>query len=133
AGVVKRRGLSDVLATEPLVVVQHPVVLRDRFRLSVHHAEEGEDEAENVALPARPPSSDSALYSFFGFDNLELLVKVLDACAINGHHWVFLAAATDLAFQVEVEDLHLGNRWSYSNAAGSPAPAVTETLALPCE
>ena len=48
-------------------------------------------------------NSASLLY-FFGRDNPEMLVKVVNGCAINGHWWVFGSAATDLEYQVSVRD-----------------------------
>ena len=39
---------------------------------------------------AAPLSSDSGTFSFFRTGNKEMLVKVLDGCAINSSYWVFL-------------------------------------------
>ena len=33
-----------------------------------------------------------------------MLVKIVDGCAINGHWWVFGSAATDLRYQLVVDD-----------------------------
>ena len=49
----------------------------------------------------------AALFYFFSWDNPEVLVKVLDGCAVNGHYWVFGSAATDLEHRVEVRDRRL--------------------------
>ncbi|MDA8016846.1 MAG: ARC6/PARC6 family protein [Thermoanaerobaculia bacterium] len=38
------------------------------------------------------PSDDSGLFQFFGENNWEVLVKVLDACTFNGRFWLFSAA-----------------------------------------
>ena len=46
----------------------------------------------------------AALLYFFEPDNPEMLVKVVDGCAINGHWWVFGSAATDLPYQLSVRD-----------------------------
>ena len=39
-------------------------------------------------------SREAGLLWFFDRDNVEVLVKVLDGCAINNHHWVFTAPVT---------------------------------------
>ncbi|MDE2849505.1 MAG: hypothetical protein OXP74_02680 [Acidobacteriota bacterium] len=47
-------------------------------------------------------ANQSGLLHFFGRDNVEVLVKVLDGCAINGHRWVFVAPVTTLAFRLKI-------------------------------
>jgi hypothetical protein len=88
------------------------------------------------AVPHRTDAS--ALFWFFAPHNWELQVKVLDACALNGHYWVFFSATTNVAF-----DLHVFGRGSnfanpeltriYHNDQGHPADAVTDTAAFPCD
>lgn len=83
------------------------------------------------------PSSDSAgLFYFFDPDNWEMLVKVLDGCAHNGHYWVFGAAATDVGYEINVYDMSTGSpplSKKYKKAAGPPAPALVDVAAFPCE
>ncbi len=76
-------------------------------------------------------SDDSGLFSFFDADNWEMLVKVLDGCAINDSYWVFLAATTDLGYTLTVTDTLTGRIVEYDNTAGVRAPAVTDTAAFP--
>ena len=49
-------------------------------------------------------TKDSGLFRFFDADNWEMLVKVLDGCTINGHHWVYGASTTDLGYSIVVTD-----------------------------
>ena len=77
-------------------------------------------------------SDDSGLFFFFSADNWEMLVKVLDACAVNGHKWVFAAATTDVAFTLEAHDTGTGRRASYTNPLGNAADAIIDIQALPC-
>ena len=67
---------------------------------------------------------------FFDPENWEILVKVLDGCAVNGHYWVFAAGATDLGWDLTVEDTESGEIWSMSNPLGQRAPAITDTEAF---
>ena len=78
-------------------------------------------------------AGESALFWFFDRDNAEILVKVLDACAVNGHRWVFLGPVTDLAFNLEVLELSTGKRWRYRNPAGRTAATRSDTAAFPCD
>lgn len=73
----------------------------------------------------------SALFSFFDDENLELVVKVLDGDAVNGHAWVYATGLTNVAVELEVEDVASGTTWSMSNPLGRPFPPVQEVGALP--
>jgi len=75
-------------------------------------------------------SHDSGLFWFFAPSNWELLIKVLDGCAVNGHHWVFAAATTNVAYTLTVTDTETDDVWTFSNPSGRPAPAVTDTGAF---
>ncbi len=74
--------------------------------------------------------TDSGLFFFFDENNAEVLIKVLDGCAINGHYWVFFAATTDVEFSLTVTDTQTATSRTYVNPLGQPANAVTDTSAL---
>ena len=76
-------------------------------------------------------SSQSALLYFFDRNNVEVLIKVLDGCGVNGHRWVFVAPVTDLAFNLIVESPS-GKRWTHSNRLGRTADAASDVSAFPC-
>jgi hypothetical protein len=71
-------------------------------------------------------TGDSGLLYFFSPDNWEMLVKVLDGCAINGKVWVFAAATTNVAYRLEVEDRETGLVETYENPLGKPSVAITD-------
>lgn len=75
-------------------------------------------------------TTDSGLLWFFGEANWELLVKVLDGCGVNGHFWVFAAAATDVEYTLRVIDLATGEDMMYSNALGQASSAINDTEAF---
>lgn len=60
-----------------------------------------------------------------------MLVKVLDGCSFNGHHWVFAASATDLGLDLTVRDTETGALRKYTRTPGKPAPAVVDLAAFP--
>lgn len=80
----------------------------------------------------RPMTSDSGLFWFFEPDNLEVLVKVLDACAINNHFWVYLAATTDVNYRLTVTDTKTGQTQQYINPQGVRAQAIADIEAFGC-
>ena len=77
-------------------------------------------------------SRQSALLYFFERDNAEVLVKVLDGCAVNGHRWVFVAPVTTLGFNLSIEPPGGGAAWTHSNSLGRTASARSDAEAFPC-
>jgi Concanavalin A-like lectin/glucanases superfamily len=76
-------------------------------------------------------STGSGIFWFFGLENWELMVKVLNACALNQSIWVFSAATTNVFYRLQVVDVRSGVTKVYFNYPGPPAPAVTDTVAFP--
>jgi len=77
------------------------------------------------------PQSDSAgLVWFFDPSNVEMLIKVLNACSVQGlkGYWVFFAATTNVDFTVEVTDTATGLTREYFNPAGQAALPIQDTL-----
>ena len=97
-------------------------------------ADDGNDTAELKATVVPAGTNDSGLFSFFDADNWEILVKVLDGCAVNGRVWVFAASTTNLESVVRVEDTVTGETREYRNEPGAAA-AVTDNKAFqaPCQ
>jgi len=50
-------------------------------------------------------TGDSGYFWFFGVDNIEVTLKVVDGQRVNGHVWVFAASMTDVPFTITVRDL----------------------------
>jgi len=76
-------------------------------------------------------SGESGLLWFFNSGNAEVLVKVLNGCAHNGHRWVFVAPVTDVAFNLHVTDGQ-GESWSHHNRQGEVATPARDTFAFEC-
>jgi acid phosphatase type 7 len=79
---------------------------------------------------ASPAADGSGLLWFFTPENWELLVKVIDGCALNDRYWVYAAASTDVEYTLTVTDTATGRTASYENPLGRRAPAVTDTQAF---
>ncbi|MEM6453664.1 MAG: pullulanase-type alpha-1,6-glucosidase [Acidobacteriota bacterium] len=74
---------------------------------------------------------DSGVFTFFNDDNAEMLVKVLDGCStVQNSFWVFVTAATNVAFNVEILDTQTGAMWTYENPQGRAAPPIQDTSAF---
>ncbi len=78
-------------------------------------------------------NANSGYFWFFNADNVEVVVKVLDGCNVNGHHWVFAAGLTDVATSLEVTELATGNKRVYRKTDTTRLMGtVTDTSAFPC-
>jgi CSLREA domain-containing protein len=58
---------------------------------------------------------DSGYFWFFDPANVELTVKVLDGCALNGRHWVFSAGMTNVRVELTATDTREDVTKSYVN------------------
>lgn len=106
----------------------------DRFQVQVRFRDPNEPEAglqlaETVALEG---VDSSGLFYFFNRRNIEMLVKVLDACvdALGNQWYVFFAATTNVEFNVTVVDTEAGALKRYSNEQGQAAEPVQDTSAF---
>ena len=67
---------------------------------------------------AIPLTGETGVFYFFGPDNLELMIKVLDGRPHNGHFWVYYGALSDVEYRITVEDTETGQRKTYDNVPG---------------
>jgi len=88
------------------------------------------DGVSGVGTVVPGSNATSGLFWFFGADNWELLVKVLDGCSLNNRKWVFSAATTNVHYSLVVTDVKSGQTKRYFNYFGQSAPAVTDTGAF---
>lgn len=102
-------------------------LLEDRFQVSVDW-DTGGATGSGIAVQT---TADGGEFYFFSPNNIEMLVKVLDGCAINDNVWVFAAATTTVAFELRVEDTVTGAVRTYLNPQGTPAVTRTDTEAFP--
>ena len=77
-------------------------------------------------------TDDSGYFWFFAASNIELVVKVLDACSGFQHFWVFGGGLTDVQVRLTVEDTASGAVRIYDNAQGTAFPPLQDTQAFSC-
>ncbi len=85
-----------------------------------------------TAARVRPFSRDTGFFTFFDETNVEVMVKVLDACGVNRHQWVFAGGATDLGIRLTVLDKATQGSVEYETVVGRPFKAITDLSAFPC-
>ena len=89
-----------------------------------------EDGKRGQGKVADAGSNDSGLFWFFNQENWEMLVKVLDGCAVNDSVWVFGASTTNVGFSMTVTDTVTDEKREYRNEPGAPANAITDSMAF---
>jgi ELWxxDGT repeat protein len=72
---------------------------------------------------------DTGWFWFFGPDNVEVMLKVLDGTALDGHVWVFYGALSNVEYALTVTDTLTGVTRRYENPAGQLA-SVADTHAF---
>lgn len=71
---------------------------------------------------------DSGYFWFFDASNVEVVVKVLDAChGPDGHYWVFAAGLTNVDVVLTVTDSQTDQSRTYRNPARTPFQPVQDT------
>lgn len=77
-------------------------------------------------------TDDSGAFWFFGPDNVELLVKVLDGCGPNGHFWFFAGGTTNVGVDITVTDTVTGTEKTYRTDAGPLITALADVNYSSC-
>jgi len=89
-------------------------------------------EGESGPVRGEAWSSEAGVLWFFGRNNPEVLVKVLDGCGVNGYRWAFVAPVTTLDFNLWITGPD-GSRWEHGNPQGATAATKSDITAFPCQ
>jgi len=79
---------------------------------------------------AVPLTDDTGTFWLFDPSNVELTVKVLNACGFNQRYWFFASGLTDVQVQLRVMDTATGRTKSYLNPLHTTFKAILDTGAL---
>lgn len=75
------------------------------------------------------PGGDTGYFWFFGPDNVEVMLKVLDGRPLNNKFWVFFGALSSVEYTLTVTDTQTGTVKTYTNPSGRLA-SVADTGAF---
>ena len=75
-------------------------------------------------------TDDTGTFWFFEASSVEVVVKVLDACSLDGHAWVFAGGLTNVAVTLTVTDTQTDVEKTYTNAAGTAFQPIQDTTAF---
>ena len=126
--VLEAAEYTDCVPTAPQITFEHGYTVS----MCIEYEKDGEPvpaDAVDYGLGSR----ESGLLYFFDRDNSEVLIKVLDACKVNGYRWVFVAPVTTLAFNLRVDETATGEYWEHKNPRGGVTATTKSDLeAFPC-
>jgi len=102
----------------------HLCLLGTRFRVSVDWT--NYNTGVTAAAHATPFVDESGFFYFEDPANIEIMVKIHDACPGYGHFWFFSAATTNVGYTITVVDTKTGQTETYSNPARVLSAANTD-------
>ena len=80
---------------------------------------------------AMPRTDQSGYFWFFTPDNVEVTLKVLNACPAA--YWVFASGMTNVGVEISVRDRKTFRTRTYSNPPGTPFAPILDTNAFSCQ
>jgi hypothetical protein len=75
-------------------------------------------------------TTDTGYFWFFGNANVEMVVKIIDACSFNNRFWVFAGGLTDVGVSLNITDTQTGTTKTYSNTRGTAFKPIQDTDAF---
>lgn len=100
-----------------------------RFRVAVAWATSSGGNGVGTAVRL---TGDSGYFWFFNAANIELVVKVLNACTGFNRFWVFAGGLTNVDVVLRVEDTQTGAVRTYHNPLGTAFAPLQDTSAFAC-
>lgn len=120
--------LTDVILPPCLPDATSHCLADGRFRVTAEWRDFDGNEGDGQAILA---SADSGEFWFFGPDNTELVVKVLDACDPPfDRFWVFAAGLTNVEVELTVVDTQANATRVYDNDLGTDFEPILDTDAF---
>ncbi len=75
-------------------------------------------------------TDDTGWFWFFNDQNVEVVVKALNACGVNDHYWLFAAGLTNVEVHLTVRDTESGLVQMYDDPQSTTFVTITDTAAF---
>jgi hypothetical protein len=100
-----------------------------RFRVQASYSTPAGQSGPGMAVPQ---TSDTGLFWFFSANNIEVIVKVLNACTFVGgpRYWVFAGGLTNVRVVLTVTDTQTGTVRTYTNPQNTAFAPIQDTNAF---
>lgn len=103
-------------------------LVNNRFKVRVTY-DAGQGSRPMTAIKYTP---DSGLFWFDNANNIEVLLKMVNACSFNQKFWVYSGGTTDVGVNITVTDSQNGAVKSYNNVRGTKFVTITDGAAFSC-
>jgi hypothetical protein len=102
----------------------HLCLVDGRFKVKAIYRSTPPDPYPFYDVSLVPLSPDVGYGYYFSADNVELLIKMLDACDQYGQFWFFATGLTNVFTTIEVEDTTTGVKKTYPGVEGPFQPII---------
>ena len=75
-------------------------------------------------------TTDTGMFWFFSANNIEMILKVVNGCALNSRYWVFAGGLTNVAVTMTVTDTANGTVRTYNNPQNTAFQPIQDTSAF---
>ena len=99
----------------------------DRFKIDVSW--QTADGSTGSGTPVAV-TGDTGYFWFFTSGNVEMVIKVLSGCGLNGNYWVFAGGLTNVETTITVTDTQTGAKKIYTNPQGKAFQPIQDTAAF---
>ena len=121
-------GIGDACSGAVCIADQHTLCLNGgRFRVRADWRTVFGTSGQATAVPL---TADTGYFWFFDPANVEMVVKVLRGCPVNGRYWVFAGGLTDVAVDLTVTDTERGGTKTYRNPLRTPFQPIQDAAAF---
>lgn len=132
SGMLQRWGIAadvqcNVVASGCTSDGQTLCLANDRFRVRATWRDLTGASGVGQAFELTP---DTGYFWFFSQSNVEVVLKVLDACGVNGHFWVFAGGLTNVEVEIRVTDTVTSMTSVYTNPLGAQFQPIQDVTAF---
>ena len=114
---------SNPQQPQPCVPSSSTICLMDnRFSVRVTY-DVGQGAQPMTAIEYTP---NSGLFWFVDSGNIEILLKMVNACSYNQRYWVYAGGTTDVGVGITVTDTKTGTVKNYDNVRGTKFITITD-------
>ena len=101
----------------------------NRFKVQATFATAAGQTGNGMAVPE---TTDTGLFWFFSASNIEVIIKVVNACSFAGgpRYWVFAGGLTNVQVVLTVTDTETGITRTYTNLQGTAFAPIQDTNAF---
>lgn len=99
----------------------------NRYRVTATFATGAGQSGNGMAVAE---TTDTGMFWFFSANNIEMIIKVVNGCALNSRYWVFAGGLTNVAVTITVTDTSNGTTRMYSNPQGVAFQPIQDTSAF---